>query len=204
MAINSLILALTEAQSTGIMMGVMAAVILILLVIKLLGTSYGDQHVSDGYRFMKEGDYDKAAFHFEKAIKSGKFKKLKIHNAYEGLAETELYRKNYDRAAEKANEALLRHTEDSAAYNILGRVYSEQGDSQKAVEMFLKQSQIKEDTDCYVLLAFEYARLGDEKQANIAVNNAQRLKHPDIKEMRKDIKRILNESKRKASAKQEK
>ena len=161
------------AGSVDYVMLAIIGIMLVLIVVMFLKnrSSFGDGNIEYAKRLETEGNFLKAKQKLLAALKTPKFKK-------------------YD-AEKYAEEALMRNSVDTAALVMLGRVQSEKGDSQKAIEYFEKAVQIKEEADTYILIAMEYAKLADPKSANIAVNGAQKLKYPKIREIRKEIKRIV-------------
>ncbi|MDD7571117.1 MAG: tetratricopeptide repeat protein [Faecalibacterium sp.] len=168
-------------------------VMLVLIVVMFLKnrSSSGDGNLEYAKRLETEGNFLKAKQKLLAALKTPKFKKYGLSDVYDALSSVEFKMKNFDDAEKYAEEALMRNSVDTAALVMLGRVQSEKGDSQKAIEYFEKAVQIKEEADTYILIAMEYAKLADPKSANIAVNGAQKLKYPKIREIRKEIKRIV-------------
>ncbi len=172
-----------------VLFGVMA-VMLIVVYFKNRSAS-GDGNIEYAKRLVDEGNFVKARTKLAAALKNPRFKKYQLSDVYDALSAVEFKLGNFEQAEKYANDALARNSVDCEALVMLGRICSEKGQSQEAIEFFEKAVSIKESADTYILIAMEYARLADPKAANIAVNGAQRLKYPKIREIRKEIKRIV-------------
>lgn len=158
------------------------------LVFWLMKNPVGDRRAANGKRLADEKKYDAARDAYVSALDSGKFKRVQYFTVYHNLGYISYKLEDYDAAIEYCNEAVKRNSKDYVAYSVLGKSYSAKGESALAIENWKKSLEIKEDATTFADVAVEYARAGDQKSAMTATNDAQRLKYPDVKGLRKKVK----------------
>ena len=126
------------AGSVDYVMLAIIGVMLVLIVVMFLKnrSSSGDGNIEYAKRLETEGNFLKAKQKLLAALKTPKFKKYGLSDVYDALSSVEFKMKNFDDAEKYAEEALMRNSVDTVALVMLGRVQSEKGDSQKAIEYF--------------------------------------------------------------------
>jgi Tfp pilus assembly protein PilF len=94
------------------------------------------------------------------------------------LAQTHFYLNEFDQARELLESVVRQDPDSFEAHNLLGLIYSDQGQTAQALEAFKKAVSIQEDARTYQMLGFLYTKENRAENAARALEKAVELE-PD-------------------------
>jgi tetratricopeptide (TPR) repeat protein len=121
-----------------------------------------------GQCYLNTGRYREARRSLQKAVKVDPDRVYpRIY-----LAQTHFHLREYQQAQELLESVIQQDQSSFQAYNYLGLIYSDRGETSKAVNAFKKAVAIQDDVEAYQMLGYLYTREGLPKQAARALEKA--------------------------------
>jgi len=146
---------------------------------------YSEAHNYLGRVYALQGEDDLAIASYEAALKNAKYETPEA--PYWNLALVFIHQKKYKYAVQALNNALLMKPGITSVHNLLGKVYSNMGENQKAIDAYQKAVQLTPDNiNAHYGLACAYQQKGDLTQSETEFNIVLTLS-PDLKE-KKDFR----------------
>jgi Predicted N-acetylglucosaminyl transferase len=187
---------MTETKIGLLFGGVILLVVVLFLVFGRNDKGASDNHVESGDSFFKRGELDNAIKCFRRALDVGKYKKYSRVIAQTKLAKCFAEKGDIETAKSLLEECLRFSSTDKPSRLALGELYYAQKRYDEAILLFNGYVEILPDKDTYYKLALCYAKLGMEKEANVAANKAIELKCGSGSAVRREVKQALASAKK--------
>ncbi|MEG2454509.1 MAG: tetratricopeptide repeat protein [Clostridia bacterium] len=185
-----------DLARTLIIVGLFVVMCIIYFLYSRFKKPLSDIEIIKGNNLVKEKKYDAAVVRYEKAIKLGKYKKSSKMTALNNICFCYIEQELFDKAEISARECMSLSSTDSMSRLLYGKILY----STKRYDLAVKHynefiEKWPKNASAYSMQALCYARLGLATEANISVNEAIKNKYDGAIELRKEVKKILKESK---------